>query len=197
MLTEKSIEERVWETLRLKKSLFAGVFDSPTGEVSFEKLGKKTILQTVKEIFAKQPDRPKPIIDHAPAGAIALASAQSEVQAQQPGSAGAVAESAGAPPATGDRPDGIALAAASFIEAGLKLIESFAGNATNGKAGASPNHLDQALSALFTQDARTRRPSLRIPLPESVTQERLAGAVSALLTAFGQKGTAAGRESER
>jgi len=28
-LTKGSIEERVWETLRLKKSLFAGVFDSP------------------------------------------------------------------------------------------------------------------------------------------------------------------------
>src|SRR2546421_7816573 len=41
MLTSDSIEERVWETLRLKKSLFAGVFDSPTGEVSFEKLGRK------------------------------------------------------------------------------------------------------------------------------------------------------------
>jgi len=38
MLTADSIEERVWETLRLKKSLFAGVFDSPTGEVSFAKL---------------------------------------------------------------------------------------------------------------------------------------------------------------
>lgn len=78
----------------------------------------------------------------------------------------------------------------------MKLIESFEGNATNGKAGTSPNQLDQALSALFTQDARTHRPSLTIPLPESVTQERLAGAMSALLTAFGQRGTAAGRESE-
>ena len=28
MLTENSIEERVWETIRLKKALFAGVFDS-------------------------------------------------------------------------------------------------------------------------------------------------------------------------
>jgi SNF2 family DNA or RNA helicase len=37
MLTEMSIEERVWETLLLKKSLFAGVFGSPTGEASFEK----------------------------------------------------------------------------------------------------------------------------------------------------------------
>ena len=60
MLTSDSIEERVWETLRLKKSLFAGVFDSPTSEVSFEKLGRKTVLDAVKEIFAGQPARPKP-----------------------------------------------------------------------------------------------------------------------------------------
>jgi SNF2 family DNA or RNA helicase len=66
MLTTDSIEERVWETLRLKKSLFAGVFDSPTGEVSFAKLGRKTVLQAVKEIFANQPGRPKPVIDDAP-----------------------------------------------------------------------------------------------------------------------------------
>ena len=43
MLTTDSIEERVWETLRLKKSLFAGVFDSPTDEVSFAKLGRKLL----------------------------------------------------------------------------------------------------------------------------------------------------------
>src|SRR5712692_5549781 len=65
MLTTGSIEERVWETLRVKKSLFAGVVDSPTGEVSFAKLGRKTVLQAVKEIFAGQPGRPKPLIDPA------------------------------------------------------------------------------------------------------------------------------------
>jgi len=66
LITERSIEEHVWETLELKKSLFAGVFDSPTAEVSFAKLGRKSVLQAVKEIFADQPGRPKPIIDAAP-----------------------------------------------------------------------------------------------------------------------------------
>jgi hypothetical protein len=56
----------VWETLSLKKSLFSGVFDSPTGEVSFAKLGRKAVLQAVKGIFAEQPGRPKPIIDNPP-----------------------------------------------------------------------------------------------------------------------------------
>lgn len=109
-----------------------------------------------------------------------------------------VAEPAGAPTATTQVSDGdgIALAAASFIDAGLKLIESFAKDATIGKAGASPKSLDHALSALFTRDARTNRPALTIPLPESVTQERLAGAMSVLLTAFGNAGALVGRESQ-
>ena len=72
MLTSESIEERVWETLRLKKSLFAGVFDSPTGEVSFDKLGRKTVFQAVKEIFAEQPLRPKPVIEATPPAPVPL-----------------------------------------------------------------------------------------------------------------------------
>ena len=46
LMEKDTIEMRVWETLKLKKSLFAGVFDSPTGEVSFAKLGRKSVLQT-------------------------------------------------------------------------------------------------------------------------------------------------------
>jgi hypothetical protein len=63
MLTEDSIEERVWETLRLKKSLFASVFDSPAAEVSFAKLGRKSGLQAIKEILADQPEKPKPAFE--------------------------------------------------------------------------------------------------------------------------------------
>src|SRR5664279_306776 len=70
LLTTGSIEERVWETLRLKKSLFAGVFDSTASEVSFAALGRKSVLETMKEIFANQPGRPKPIVDQAPPKAV-------------------------------------------------------------------------------------------------------------------------------
>lgn len=188
MLTEKSIEERVWETLALKKSLFAGVFDSPTDEVSFAKLGRKTVLQAVKEIFAEQPERPKPVIDHAPPVPVAVMQPPSDGQAEQPGVAGAiVSQPAAAPPIAAHPPNGngIEHAAASFFEAGLKLIESIAANAAGGAAGAPANRLNQALAALFTRDARTNRSALTIPLPESVTQERLSGAISTLLSAFG------------
>src|SRR5437867_517080 len=62
LLTAESIEERVWETLRLKKSLFSGVFDSTANEVSFAALGRKSVLQAIKEVFADQPWRPRPIV---------------------------------------------------------------------------------------------------------------------------------------
>ena len=162
MLTSGSIEERVWETLRLKKSLFAGVFDSPTGEVSFEKLGRKTVLQAVKEIFADQPARPKPIVDPAapvPLKAMAAAAAQ---------------QAAG----------GIETAAAGLIEAGFKFIESMASDGAGSR-------LEQILSGLFTRDAATNRPVLSIPLPESVSQERIARAISGLVNTLGRAVTGA------
>jgi len=194
MLTERSIEERVWETLALKKSLFAGVFDSPTDEVSFAKLGRKTMLQAVKEIFAEQPGRPKPVIDHAPAEPVALPQALQYVQTQSTGLAGATvpvpAGTRPSPPATPGG-NGVELAAASFIEAGLRLIESIAlgsvvgGTAARSTAAPAPR-VAQVLPTLFTSDLRTNRPALTIPLPDSVTPERLASAFSVLLNMFGQ-----------
>jgi hypothetical protein len=190
MLTEKSIEERVWETLALKKSLFAGVFDSPTDEVSFAKLGRKTMLQAVKEIFAGQPGRPKPLIDHAPAAPVALVQAPAALPAQPASLAGAPAsEPSGSSSAAAAQPNGksIELAADSFLDAGLRFIELLAAAGAAGASGGEPaGRLDQALSSLFTRDARTNRPVLTIPLPESFTQERLTNAFSALLNALGQ-----------
>jgi superfamily II DNA or RNA helicase len=117
LLTEGTIEERVWETLKLKKSLFAGVFDSPTGEVSFEKLGKKSVLQVVKEIFANQPARPKPLIDQPPAKAVPVLSVP------VPPSATPVTEAgAGAAAQSG----GFEQAAAGLIESGVRFLESLA-----------------------------------------------------------------------
>jgi len=189
MLTSKSIEERVWETLALKKSLFAGVFDSLTAEISFAKLGRKTILQAVKEIFAEQPGRPKPVIDHAPAEPVALKQAQQDVQTQSAGLAGAtVPVPAGIHPSPSATlgGNGVELAAASFIEAGLRLIESITAGGTAGRSTAAPApRLAQVLPTLFTRDARTNRPALSIPLPDSVTQERLTSALSALLNVLG------------
>jgi SNF2 family DNA or RNA helicase len=105
MLTSDSIEERVWETLRLKKSLFAGVFDSPTGEISFAKLGRKTGLEKIKEIFADPPSRPVAPLPQKPAPAATT----SNVSAS-----------------------GIEKAITGLLEAGAKFVESIATEASNG-----------------------------------------------------------------
>ncbi len=180
MLTSESIEERVWETLRLKKSLFAGVFDSPTGEVSFAKLGRKSVLQAVKEIFADQPARPKPVIDAAapvPLKPVAAAAPQLVAPAGGRATAG-----------------GIEMAAAGWIEAGVKLIESItSGGSTGSSGGAAGSRLEEILSGLFTRDTRTNRPVLSIPLPESLSQERLTAAISGLVNTLGRAVSAAGK----
>jgi hypothetical protein len=180
MLTSDSIEERVWETLRLKKSLFAGVFDSPTGEVSFEKLGRKTVLQAVKEIFASQPARPKPVVDSPPPVAL------------KPIAAGA-SEPAALPTPT--KTGGVETAAAGLVEAGVKFIESIFTRDGSAKdsSGASASRLEQILSGLCTRDTRTNKPILSIPLPESVNQERIARAISILVNSLGQSASEASK----
>ena len=75
------------------------MFDSPTGEVSFAALGRKTVFQAVKEIFVDLPLRPEPVIHREPPAAVPL--------------------KPHAPPA-----DEIAKSAAGLIQAGVKFIES-------------------------------------------------------------------------
>ena len=163
LLTRGTIEERVWETMKLKKSLFAGVFDSPTGEVSFAALGRKSVMQTVKEIVADQPGPPKPVIDQPPAKAAPAAS----VAAPQP-------VEAPAPPPT----QGLEQAAGGLIETGLRFLESLAGMADQ--------PIEQSLSSLVAQDPHTGRKVLSIPLPQSFDQDRIARAIAGVLSAFGR-----------
>jgi len=196
LLTEKSIEERVWETLRLKKELFSALFDATADEVSFEKLGRKTMMQAIKEVFATQPGRPKPVITLAPPVAVPLVAAQVPPAApvpaetptrEQPRPAPApvvapVPVAAPAPP-VGD----LTRAAATLLEAGLKLLESLTPPKTMAAAAASGiPPLEKAISGLLRTDPQTNRPMLAIPLPETLTVERLAGAIGGLLSRFSQ-----------
>ena len=181
LLTKDSIEERVWETLKLKKSLFAGVFDSPTDEVSFAALGRKSVLQAVKEIFADQPGQPKPPIDQTPARvpdrAVPIQSAPADVPPATPSSAAAAQPLAG--PATASQPAAFEQAAAGLIENGVRFLESLAAVAQSAPAG-------EGLSSLLSRDLRTNRPVLSIPLPQSVDESRLIRAISAFVSAFGR-----------
>ena len=178
-LTTGSIEERVWETLRLKQSLFAGVFDSPAAEVSFAALGKKSVLQAVKEIFADQPGRPKPILEPPqpaplPAGS-RPAAAKAGIDASKPPASPAA-------PVDGRELNTFEQAAAGLIDAGVRFLESLGSHV--GAKVCQP-HLDdpvrRLISPLIQTNPQTNRPVLAIPLPDSVGQDRLVAALSGLL----------------
>jgi len=62
LLTENSIEERVWETLRLKKALFTGLFVEAKDEISFDQLGRKSMMHVIKDVFSDQPGRPTSVL---------------------------------------------------------------------------------------------------------------------------------------
>lgn len=197
LLTEGSIEERVWETLRLKKALFAGLFDFPASEVSFEKLGRKSVLQAVKEIFADQPGRPKPVIPiqpptavTAPAAIAALTATVAagtshgqDVPGETPQSTGGNEASAPtsasvppAPPSTAPS-DAPRAAGVLLLEAGLRFVESLTASG-NGFAAAQ---IETMVAGLVRTDTESQRPILAIPLPEQLTAGRIANALSGLL----------------
>jgi SNF2 family DNA or RNA helicase len=204
LLTEQSIEERVWETLKLKKALFTGLFDATTDEVSFEKLGRKSTMQVIKEVFSDQSGRPRPIISpQAPVPVGVEEAEQTRKTAIQPvrtplSPAGAV-PLAGAPRSMADiqesspradqhtspiLPDA-GQAAGKLLEAGLNFLETIAPSVPGVASSADRlKPIERALSALLRTDAQTQRPVLTVSLPESFTTQRLAGVISGLLNKF-------------
>jgi SNF2 family DNA or RNA helicase len=189
LLTEQSIEERVWETLKLKKALFTGLFDSTTNEVSFAKLGRKSTMQVIKEVFSDQPGRPKPTVSPEAAAPVTLAEAgkvhkpaiqppaplqipepvvaQSKAAAVKPNGEGAsphvVSSSSLRAPDAGE-------AAARLQEAGLDFLETIALPAKSVGATSDPARtIERAFSSLMRTDPQTQRTVLTISLPESLT----------------------------
>src|SRR6266446_4440811 len=159
LLTEKTIEERVWETMQLKKSLFAGVFDSPVSEVSFAKLGRKSVLQQVKEIFANQPGRPKPIIDTPPpqairVGAAATPAPAAKIAVESSKAAEHVSTSSGVPVSGADGVGPVEGAAVCLAKAGLAFLQSIATELKNcPPAPGQQSHA--AVSSLFSRHPQT------------------------------------------
>ena len=131
----------------------------------------------MKEIFANPPARPRPIIDVTPTAPVLPAQAAVSMEEPAPASTGteAFASTDGPPaPGSGSGRSCIETSAATLIEAGLRFIEAIASDRVAGNSEvAPPSRKNQPLAELFTRDARTNRPVLSIPLPESVTQERL------------------------
>jgi superfamily II DNA/RNA helicase len=204
LLTEDSIEERVWETLRLKKALFSGLFDSTTDEVSFEKLGRRSMMQVVKEVFCDQAGQPMPVSSAQAQATRGIEEAERSRMAEplpvsipvpavegvtQAGVAASqlATEGGGASAESHPRPLAPAPveAAAKLLEAGLNFLESIVPPPAG---GARPTvrfeAIERSLAALFQPDAKTQRPTLTLPLPEGFSTERLAGVIGGLLSKF-------------
>jgi superfamily II DNA or RNA helicase len=194
LLTNNSIEERVWETLRLKRELFSSLFDSAAAEVSFEKLGRKTVMQAIKEVFAGEPDRPKPVIQPQPPVAVPIPPEAAlpappptvETPAVEPARIEQPAAAPVAAPALAPPESELTRAATTLLEAGLKFLESLAPPQAMAAAAAAAAPdvppLQRAVSTLLRTDPDTHRPILAIPIPETLTVERIAGAIGGLLS---------------
>src|SRR6266478_3641859 len=196
LLTENSIEERVWETLRLKKALFTGLFDEAKDEISFEKLGRKSMMHVIKDVFSDQPGRAKPVLTPAELQPAAVMEAKRNAKAATKNAdargiptgtglelpADGTMRVAQGPPQDGDARSSLFVpdarqAVSKFLEAGLTLLESL--SAPSGADGFG--RIEHGLSTLLRTDAQTRRPTLEIPLPESITAERLARVITGFL----------------
>ncbi len=128
------------------------------------------MMQAMKEIFANQPGRPKPLVDRLAPKAVPIQSMPESI----PPAAQQAAAAATAPQSTE-----FEQAAAGLIETGMRFLESLAAVVQNSPA-------DGPVSNLVSLDPRTSRPVLSIPLPKSVDQNRLVRVLSSVLSAFGR-----------
>jgi len=139
----------------------------------------------VKEIFADQPGRPKPVIDQPPPKAVPVQSAAAASAPATPAMppAPAAQQPDGGQPALAQ--SGLEQAAAGLIETGMRFLESLAAVAQSAQAGPH-GPVARGLSSLISHDPRTNAPVLSIPLPSSVDQDRITRAIAAVMGAFGR-----------
>ena len=186
LLTENSIEERVWETIRLKKALFEGLFDGAGSEVSFEKLGRRSMIETLKEIL---PDSE---------------SSESATEIQKPdGPSNGRAGREVAMPASGNGANGAGQALTMLLEAGIKFLETLGqpghgesvekpadgapraenqSHSSDAAVGRIARNIEAALSPLIKKEPATDKIALHIPLSSSLTSERIAQTITSALS---------------
>lgn len=188
LLTENSIEERVWETIRLKKALFQGLFDGASSEVSFEKLSRRNMLETLKEIVVEE---------------VGLAGAPD--QKERDGKTSSVDKREQSAQAEAEGVNGPGRALGTLLEAGLQFLESLSPSGSSASAvksshsktarqapGTRPAHnsgfshlarnIETAISPLIKKASVGDRAALNIPLPSSLTAERIAQTITAALS---------------
>jgi superfamily II DNA/RNA helicase len=174
LLTEKSIEERVWDTLRIKKALFTGLFEETRDEISFEKLGRKSMMHAIKEVFSDQHGRPQPVLSPEAPQPIAVTKAKENrkpaakndsarggptaTRSQLPADGTMLAAQSATPNVHAQSgwlvPDATQ-AAAKFLEAGLTLLESLS-------SPCSPDGFGPIEEAFPRYCGRMRKPDVRV-----------------------------------
>lgn len=185
LLTVGSIEERVWETMRLKKALFTGLFDGAASDVSFEKLGRKSTMEALREIIPDEESR--------------ASSVEKRPQQRAPQAPVELYSNKPATTSPSVPPDDTTRAIGMFLEAGLKLLESLARPPEvspkvvpvpvqasqprvkpDGKRTPSEQPrtlaetISDAVSELIKEDPVTRLPTLSVALPPTLTADRIA-----------------------
>ena len=199
MLTQESIEVRVWETMRLKKALFSGLFDASADEVSFEKLGRSTFLKVVEEIMGDTSGTPADAETVPPPGDREPSEGEGERlgtsdEATSGGASTPPSREPPRPPATTDgagpappvREPGIDSAVTGLLEAGLQFLEALggatkpAGAAAQGARGGQAPSGQSAVSQLVRKDPQTNRPVIAVPLPENIDAARIEQALGGL-----------------
>ncbi len=186
LLTENSIEERVWETIRVKKELFKDLFDGAGSEVSFEQLGRRSIIESLKAIV---PESATPKNDPASQKANDKAGSINGRNTSAPGQT------------HGGDDTGQALG--MLLEAGIKFLETLAqtgredaiekSSCTASTPGNQPRSngnavermvrtVEEAISPLIKKESATDNATLNIPLPGSLTSQRIAQALTNALS---------------
>ncbi len=186
LLTENSIEERVWETIRLKKELFKDLFDGAGSEVSFEQLGRRSMIESLKAIV---PEPATPITEPA--------------SRKTDGKTGGLNGGDASAPAQAHGTDDTGHALGMLLEAGIKFLETLS-RTGRGDSMEIPSHtapspgnqprsngaaferiarrVEEAISPLIKKESATDKAALHIPLPESLTSQRIAQTLTAALS---------------
>jgi SNF2 family DNA or RNA helicase len=182
LLTENSIEERVWDTIRLKKELFKDLFDGAGSEVSFEQLGRRSVIESLKALV---PESAAPITEPA--------------SQRTDGEAGGLNGRNASAPAQAHGSDDTGQALGMLLEAGIKFLETLS-RSGGGDAIEKPPHtapspgnqprsngdafervartVEEAISPLIKKESATDKAALNIPLPGSLTSQRIAQALT-------------------
>jgi superfamily II DNA or RNA helicase len=183
-VTSASIEERILDLLRFKKSLFAGALDEGGDDVVMIGEGQiKRFMQTV-ETVSDGLEKPDPLVETQEEIEAALdeeAADRSELEEARADSS--ATPEGGGPPITGD-----ALPLSRILMKGAEFLTGLGRAMAQGTA--TPQEIiEERVQAMVGRDETTGKPYLKLPLPEPEVVQEIFTALGGLVAGFlGGKG---------